>query len=217
MADQAEQLRLTHITTVPQSLAFLKGQVGFMQRRGFVVSAISSGGTLLDQFGSAENVSTSAVEMERRISPLKDVRATIRLILEFRETKPTIVHAHTPKGGLLGMISSIITRVPVRVYHMRGLPYMTANGLKRTLLLTTERISCALADRVICISNSLREVAIADRVCPSGKIVVLAGGSGNGVDAERQFNPSRFSREEIVDKRRELGIPKDSLVILFVG
>jgi glycosyltransferase involved in cell wall biosynthesis len=129
------------------------------------------------------------------------------------------VHAHTPKGGLLGMISAAVTHVPVRIYHMRGLPYMTAKGRKRALLKMTERVSCALAHRVICVSHSIRDVAIQDRICQPKKIVVMGGGSGNGVDASGRFNPDRFDVDARGEARRALGIGigEDDLVIGFVG
>ena len=47
----------------------------------------------------------------------------------------------------------------------------------------SERISCGLADRVLCVSSSVRQLAVDSRLCAPGKIVVLARGSGNGVDA----------------------------------
>ena len=45
---------------------------------------------------------------------------------------PEIVHAHTPKGGLLGITAAWLAHVPVRIYHIHGLPLMTATGYKPT-------------------------------------------------------------------------------------
>jgi glycosyltransferase involved in cell wall biosynthesis len=142
------------------------------------------------------------------------VAALVRI---FRDRRPTIVHAHTPKGGLLGMISAWLARVPVRVYHMRGLPLEGAAGMKRRLLWATERISCALSHQVFCVSHSLRETAIREGICPPAKMRVLAGGSGNGVDASGRFNPERVGGEGRAQTRERLGIPADATVIGFVG
>ena len=72
---------------------------------------------------------------------------------------------------------------------------MTATGLKRRILRWTERTTCRLAHQVICISKSLREVAIAEGLCPPEKIKALGRGSIDGIDADRKFNPARISTE----------------------
>lgn len=209
-------LRVTHVTTVPMSLMFLRGQTAYMRERGIELSFVSSPGPELDEFGAAEGAPTYAVPMERRITPLKDLVAVARLYRHFRSTKPDIVHAHTPKGGLLGTIAATLARVPTRIYHMRGLPSMGATGVKRTLLEAAERVSCGLASTVLCVSPSLREEAIRlDLVSPS-RIRVPAGGSGQGVDTAR-FDPSRFGAEDRAAIRAAMGIPRDALVFGFVG
>ena len=55
------------------------------------------------------------------------------------------MHSHTPKGGLLGTLAAHAASVPVRLYQMRGLAFVTARGPLRTVLLTTERLSCNAA------------------------------------------------------------------------
>lgn len=63
--------------------------------------------------------------MHRRITPLQDIYAIFRVWLPLRQIRPQIIHAHTPKGGLVGTISAWLTGVPVRIYHIRGLSYFT--------------------------------------------------------------------------------------------
>jgi glycosyltransferase involved in cell wall biosynthesis len=129
--------------------------------------------------------------------------------------KPDIVQAHTPKGGLLGMLAARAAGVRCRIYQMRGLPLMTARGLMRSLLTLTEQISCAQATRVICQSPSLMSAALEERLCAPERIGVVLKGS-NGVDALGRFDPSRHAgrREGL---RAQWGLPKDALVIGFVG
>lgn len=214
----ASRAKVTHITTVPQSLdAFLRGQIAFIRDRGFEVAAISSPNPRLTEFGVKEGIPVYPVEMFRRITPVQDIKALRKLVSRLSDLHPSIVHAHTPKGGLLGMISATIARVPIRIYQVRGFPYMAAAGKKRLLLRTTERVSCRLAHRVFCVSHSIRDVAIADGICPADKIVVFAGGSGNGVDATHRFDPERFSTTEWIERRESLGIGPSDLVIGFVG
>lgn len=212
----ARPVRLVHVTTVALALGFLRGQVRYMKARGLDVRAVSSPGEGLAEFEASEGVAVHPISMLRRITPARDLVALGRLVRHFSTVRPHIVHAHTPKGGLLGTTAAWLAGVPVRVYHMRGLPYMTATGHRRVLLRWTEKVACALADRVLCVSPSLRDVAVREGICRPGKIAVLANGSGNGVDSGGRFNPGRWtaSRGRI---RREHGIPADAPVVGFVG
>lgn len=210
-------VRLVHVTTVPLSLLFLRGQAGYMRERGYEIQAISAPGEELEAFSRAEGIVVHSVPMLRRITPVRDLFSLFRLVRLLRRLDPHIVHSHTPKGGLLGMISATLASVPVRVYHMRGLPMVTARGFRRLLLRTAEWVSCRLAHRVICVSHSVRQLALAERLCPPEKAVVLAGGSGQGVDARGRFDPDRLEPGSAASVRARYGIEPDVPVIGFVG
>lgn len=188
-----------------------------MRERGLQISVISSPGELLEQFAQREGVQVYPVLMPRRITPARDLFAVAHIGRILRRVRPHIVHAHTPKGGLLGMLAAWMCRVPVRIYHIRGLPHLTANGAKRLLLRYSEKVACALAHQVLCVSHSIRQVVVQECICPAGKIKVLAWGSGQGVDAEHRFHPARFDERDKQQLRQRLHIPQEGIVIGFVG
>src|SRR5579864_703857 len=210
-------MKLVHITTVPETLGFLTGQVGFMGRQGFEVHAVSSPGAGLDRFCSREHIPAHPVEMTRRITPLRDIAALFRIWRLFRRIRPTIVHAHTPKAGLLGMLAAVAARVPVRIFEIHGLPYLTASGLRRRLLKWATKIACRVSHRVLCVSFSIRDLAISTGLCPDWKITVSARGSVNGVDAADAFNPARHAPDSSHRVRTRYGISRESAVMGFVG
>ena len=210
-------LRLLHIKTVAQSLRFLRGQPQFFGQRGIQMEAITSPGPLVEPMSRDLGIPVHTVTMPRQITPIRDLGALACLIAKIRSIDPDIVHGHTPKGGLLAMLAATAAGVDARVYHMRGLPMETATGLKRTLLQTTETISCALAHQVIAVGHSLRDLAIEDGLCPASKIDVMGHGSGQGVDADHTFNPRRFDDAHRNRIRDQFHIPHDADVIGFVG
>jgi glycosyltransferase involved in cell wall biosynthesis len=210
-------MKLVHITTVPETLAFLTGQVGFMKLQGFEVHAVSSPGGKLDRFCSREHVSGHAVEMSRCITPLRDLVALLQIWRVFRRIRPTIVHAHTPKAGLLGMLAAAAARVPVRIFEIHGLTYMTASGLRRHLLQWATNIACRVSHRVLCVSCSIRDLAISTGLCPDWKITVPARGSVNGIDAAGVFNPARHALDSSHRVHARYGISGESVVMGFVG
>lgn len=209
--------RVLHVTTVPMTLRFLAGHVAHAKSKGFEVHALSSPGEALDECARGMQIEVHAVVMSRRITPLVDLAALWRIVGVIRHVRPTIVDAHTPKGGLLAMMAATLCRVPVRIYHQHGLPLMTATGLKRRILRWTERTACRLAHQVICVSESLREVMIGEGLCPPERIKVLEHGSIDGVEADERFNPARIATELAQVVRARYQIPPGALVIGFVG
>jgi len=210
-------LRLLHVTTAPQALFFLRGQAAFMRAHGLEVHAVSSPGPELEQFSRDEGVEVHAVPMQRAISPFHDLGAVVRLAGVLRRVRPDIVHAHTPKGGLLGMAAAAAAGVPARIYHLHCLPMVTSQGVRRALLRLADRVSCALAHRVLGVSRSLVELAVAEHLVAPDRIEVLGHGSINGVDAAGRFRPGPGSEAAGREERARLGIPLDARVIGFVG
>jgi len=209
--------RVLHVTTVPGTLRFLAGHVAHAKSKGFEVHALSSPGRALDEFARDMQIDVHPTLMPRHIAPLADLGAVWRIVRVIRHVRPTIVDGHTPKGGLLAMIAATFCRVPVRIYHQHGLPLMTATGLKRRILRGTERTACRLAHQVICVSTSLREVLIAEGLCPPEKIKVLERGHIAGVEADTTFNPARIWTESAQLVRARYQIPQGALVMGFVG
>ena len=208
---------LVHITTVAWSLRFIAGQAAYMQSQGFDVIAMSSPSDWLNDFGREHGLRTIGIEMPRRITPAQDARALWHVAEALHRIAPDIVHAHTPKGGLLGTTAAWIAGVPNRVYHIKGLPFETAEGGMRHLLRATERTSCQLATKVLCVSAGIRQLAIDEGLVPEDKISVVGHGSSNGVDAAMRFNPALRPAGERADVRSGLGIPHDATVVGFVG
>lgn len=209
---------IVHITTIPESLyVFFDGQFMYLQNSGFNVIAISSPGKWLDTFSKREQVQVFGLELTRKITPFKDILTIYRLCRLLHRLKPDIVHAHTPKGGLLGTVAAWLVRVPIRIYQIHGLPFMTASGLKKTILTATEIVACALANRVLCVSNSLMNFVVARNICAPQKIKTLVNGTINGINSKSKFNPDSFSAQQKSDIKAGYNLSPDSLVIGFVG
>ena len=209
--------KVIHVTTVPETLSFLRGQAGHFQSRGWEVAVVSSPGPALDAFARRESVPARGVEMARSITPFADLVSIARLWKIFRELRPDVVHGHTPKGGLLAMIAAFLAGVPRRIYTVHGLPLETATGAHRFLLGWTERVSCGLAHVVHAVSDSLAARVLSERLCDSTKLRVLGRGTINGVDAARVFNPSPATIRAGDELRSFLRIPPRAPVVGFVG
>jgi glycosyltransferase involved in cell wall biosynthesis len=206
--------RLVHVLSVADSLVFIDDVVRRAAARGFEVTVVTSPDERLDAFGRRLGVRTVGVALPRRISPIGDWLALDALRRLFERLRPDVVHAGTPKGGLLGTLAAQAAGVPVRLFQMRGLASVTARGPLRGVLHATERLSCRAATRVLCQSPSLRQQAIALGLVEPERSEVVLGGS-NGVDLER-FALARHA-DAGRELRRRLGIGEGDLVFAFVG
>lgn len=205
--------RLVYVTTHPMTVRLLlRGQLEWMQDRGFDVTVITSAATAgVDALDLPFNV--HAVPMSREISPFRDLVSLLRLARELRRIAPDIVNASTPKAGLLGMLAASWAQVPVRIYTLRGLRLETATGLRHTILRLAERLACGASHRVLCVSESVRRRCLELGFCRPQDALVAANGSSNGVDRERfaRRDPAHVAR-----LRRDLRLG-DVPVIGFVG
>lgn len=209
--------KLLHVVTVDQSLAFFAGQFQYMRQRGIDVHFACSPGSRGEEFSRAQDVPVHAIPMTRSITPARDLISLRRLYALVREIRPTIVHAHTPKAGLLGVTAARLAKTPIVIYGVLGMPCTAATGARSAVLRQCERLSCGLAHCVTFVSHSNVEFAIDHALCPPSKANVPRNGSLNGVDAERAFDPALAGGDVRSGIRRELGIPKDAVVVAYVG
>ena len=199
------------------SLGFLQGQLQYFQDRGFDVTFLSPERRSGEwEVARPEGIQIIEVPMERKISPLRDFTTLWRLWQIMRALCPAVTNVGTPKAGLLGGFAAWLNRVPCRVYTLHGLRFETTTGLKRRLLVYAERVACRFAHRVICVSQSVREKAIASGVTRRERTVVFGSGSCNGVDTSR-FSPTPEIMRRAAELRQHFGIPAQAPVALFVG
>lgn len=208
--------KLIRITTVPISLdKLLEGQLRFMTSE-YDVIAVSSDKAYLEKIGTKETVATFPLEMTRKITPLQDFLAVVKLYFFLKKTKPFIVHTHTPKAGVVGMLASRMAGVPHRLHTVAGLPLLEATGLKRRLLDFVEKITYASATHVYPNSYGLLEIIKQNNYCEASKLKVIGNGSSNGI-ATSYFNPDLFTLEQKAALRTSVGIDEADFVFIFVG
>lgn len=211
-----EQKKLIRVTTVPSSLqVLLRQQLHFMNDH-YDVLAVSSPGKELEQVAIQEGVRTSAVSMTRAITPVKDAKALWQLYKLFKKEKPAIVHTHTPKAGLLGMIAGKMARVPVRLHTVAGLPLMEVTGFTRKVLEVVERITYGCATEVYPNSTNLAAFIKTNRFCRDEKLKVLGNGSSNGIDTE-YFTLNKEIEDDATKLKALLNIEAGDFVFVFIG
>ncbi|WP_293892601.1 glycosyltransferase family 4 protein [Flavobacterium sp.] len=208
--------KLFRITTVPLSLdKLLSGQLHFMSSY-YDVTAVSSEKEYLEKIGKREKVSTFHLEMSRKITPIQDFLAVIKLYRFLKVNKPLIVHTHTPKAGIVGMLASKMAGVPHRLHTVAGLPLLETKGLKRKLLDFVEKLTYSCATKVYPNSHGLLDIIAKNSYCSVTKLKVIANGSSNGIDT-KYFNSNLFYETPNLELKKELALTTSDFVFIFIG
>jgi glycosyltransferase involved in cell wall biosynthesis len=123
--------------------------------------------------------------------------------------KVDMIVSHDWLGSIGGILASRGLNKPF-VFHVHSTEQGRAGNGSDTIK-RLERLSADYAERVITVSYAMRDHLVSLGY-DEKKIRVVH----NGIDAER-YSPERFSREEVMEVRRSLGIGDDEYMILFIG
>lgn len=209
--------KLIRITTVPLSLKLLlAGQMKYVKEQGWEVIIVSAEGREVDQVIKAEGVCHEVIPFTRKITPLQDLLCIWKLIKLFRREKPDIVHTHTPKAGLLGMIAANLAGIKIRIHTLAGIPAMAAEGSKKSLLESAEKWTYSNATEVWPNSEGLRKFVTEQGLCPAHKLRIIHKGSSNGVDLEK-FNREALKENHLVAATMRIQPGDDDFIVLSVG
>ena len=204
-------MKLIRLMTIDGSLyGLLKGQLRYLSDYYEVIGVANDSGRL-EEVAEREGIRTAAIPMHREISIWSDLKSLWLLIRLFRYERPYIVHASTPKAGLLGMIAAFIMRVPHRIYLVTGLRFETEYGAFRFLLKTMERISCLCATKIIPEGDGVKATLLQERITrkPMQKI---HNGNINGIDLEY------FDRtEEVMRRATPFRRGTGGVTFIFIG
>lgn len=201
--------------TIPDTFHFSIETILMLKEKGYEVTLMSSNKEKLKQVAGELNVNFEFLDLSRDFSIGKDLINVAKLFFILRRIKPNIIVGATPKAALISMIASFFARVNYRVYHIFGLPFETAVGLKRTILILVEKITCLFASDVLPISRSVKEIYIDNFPMVQSKIHDVALLTVGGVDILK-FEKDKFLAHHQSIKKT-IGIPKEKLVVGFVA
>ncbi|MGP5435772.1 glycosyltransferase [Psychrobacter alimentarius] len=129
---------------------------------------------------------------ERNPSLLKDTKSLLFLLKYLTFNRFDIVVYSTPKALLLGSVASCVTLHTNRVAIVRGRVYENFFGRKQLFFHMLDKIALSISDKVVFISDSLRQAYFNDDLLKESEGVLLGSGSSNGVDTVN-YRPAETS------------------------
>ena len=207
--------RLLYVSTVDRVVRMMLPHLDAARAAGFEVEVACR----MTRHGGDMRAHADIVhDLPLRRAPLHPANlvALARLTRLIRARGYTIVHAHTPAGGVIGRLAATLARTPVRAYtahgfhfHRHGSP--VANAVYRTIETVAGHL---LSDGVLVINREDYEAGRKGCVVPADRLF-LTGGVGISTD---DFDPARVSPAERRAVREEVGAADDAVPVLtFVG
>ena len=166
-------------------------------------------GNLLDM-AKARGIAYEQMDgLGREIRPLSDARVVAALVRLIREFRPTIVHTHTAKAGVVGRVAALWAGVPILVHTFHGHVLRGYFGTAKTAVYRAiERALALQTDRLIAVSEGVKKDLVEMKIAPAAKFQVIP----LGLELERLSG--ELPRGAL---RRESNVADDAPLIGAVG
>lgn len=110
----------------------------------------------------------------REIQPWSDLRVLLDVYRLMRRFRPTIVHTHAAKAGLVGRLAALLARVPVRVHTFHGHVLRGYFGPWRSRVFGwIERGLARGSTAVVAVSETVKRELVELHVAPAARIHVI--------------------------------------------
>jgi glycosyltransferase involved in cell wall biosynthesis len=172
----------------------------------------------MDHLADKLGVRPVLVPSLRRNPGWHDFPAVLALIRIIWRERPHIVHTHAAKGGTLGRIAALIASIgrprPVLIHTFHG-HTLTGYFSPRTAALyrSVERLLARYTDRLIAVSEEVRDELVELGIAPVSKFEVVP--LGFDLSPFTVNGASRSHAREAL--REELGIPSDARVVTLIA
>ena len=208
------KIKVCCVASVDITLKFmLLNQLKFLQSQGYDVSAVCSPGKWTKDI-ERQGIKVKTIRFKRRLfSPRSDALAFFQLFFYFRKEKFHIIHTHTPKPEIYGQIAAKLAGVPIIIDTLHGfdlspdVPWF----FQKTFILL-EKLAAKCSDVIFSVSRDVIKRAIKVKICKPDLLKYL----GRDIDTDR-FNPQKFSKEFILNKKKQLGIDSNKKIIGIVA
>lgn len=149
--------------------------------------------------------------LTRNISPFKDLKALFHLIRVIKTHQFDIVHTHSSKTGVLGRLAGFISKTPLVIHTIHGFSFPAAkNKIQYLIYYIMERIGTMCGDKLICLHDTDRNIAIKKLKAAPEDIYIIP----NGVDVKKYTPPSEKNKKFY---RELLNISNKDIVIGMTG
>lgn len=147
----------------------------------------------------------SLPHLRREISPVNDLMAASEIRKLIAKIHPDIIHLNSSKISILGSLAAIGKKSRV-IYTAHGWVFNEPlSPWKKTFYRLAEKLTARLKDKIICVSEFDRQIALKEKIAPEEKLLTIHNG----------IAPVDFLTKE--EARKILNLNTNSLIIGSIG
>jgi glycosyltransferase involved in cell wall biosynthesis len=122
--------------------------------------------------------------LKRAINPWRDFLAFLEIIKVIKKEKPDIIHLNSSKISIIGSIAvKICSMLHVTCYTIYTVHGWVFNEpmcfLKKIFYKYAEKFTAGFKDKLICVSDYDKQIAIKEKICPTFKLTTIHNGIKN--------------------------------------
>lgn len=159
------------------------------------------------------NAQVVALPISRKINPISDLLALVKLVYILYQHQFDAVHTLMPKAGLIGNLAARFVCVPVRVHTFTGQVWVSRKGLSRFLLKQIDKLIARLTTINLVDGHGQRAFLIDQKILTQSNSQVFLNGSIAGVDLDK-FQADTEVRAAL---RQSMDIETGAVVFLYIG
>lgn len=204
-----EKKKVLHVISISFVVNhFFGNQFAHFNKKGYQFFVACSEDDKLYQYSIEKEFTPFPVPIVRSIEPIQDLKSIYKLYKYIKKENFDIVVAHSPKGGLIGMIASFLAGTKKRIFFRHGLVFETTSGAKRKLMIGVEKLTALLANKIVNVSQSIIDESNKLGLNRPNKNLLLGKGTCNGIDIEKFQYRNKNNKNFVVGYVGRLSVDK---------
>ncbi len=150
-------------------------------------------------------------ELDNNFNPIRNLKALYKIFKLIRRNRYEVVHTHQCKASILSCFAAKFAKVPIVIFGLHGdyLENPRFKGLWKKIYKLIEQIAVRCATMFISVGEELKQRYINRYGIFSSRCEVVR----SGMELANFYEAATFSQEKIKQKKEELNIKPEELVI----
>lgn len=207
--------KILQICAIDSSIeGLLKPLIIALMHEGFTVHSACTNTGRFDDL-KKQGLEMIEIPIERKISPISNLKSVYRLYKLMKTEKYDIVHVHTPVAAVLGRLAAKLARVRHIIYTAHGFYFHEGMSKKQyKFFYNLEKyFACYFTDWLLLQSKEDYDLCVREKFKTADRIVHIS----NGVDINNRFNLSLIDDKIKNRLKNEMGIQTGDIVFTFIG
>lgn len=184
----------------------------FIEKGNEVAIMSYPGGWLEDEIAELRGIFYHNEYLSNNLNPIRIFKAMKKIRETIKDFKPDLIACHSTVAGFLGRLT-IRNKIPT-IFTAHGWGFTEGTSfLRRKLIPSAEKIAAHYCDKIICVSEYDRRLALRYKIAPVEKLITIRNGIEILPRKNAELNAEKRAKINIVFVGR-LGRQKDPLLLI---